>query len=253
MHWLEVSITFDISNHPDYVPHLTCYVFILSSTVGDTSLRCVLINGGNNLNIIFAKTFKKMWLLGVALRSSLMPFYGIILGRSSSPLGQIALHITFISEEKNLHQVIGLRGGRHWCSTPCYYWKARILQIYDNTTLHFYFCRTGKATRGGWMGANRIFVSKHWKLTLYFNWDEVSAQTINTLANEWSHDDKMFIILTWDQRNKQIANRTPKSPKRSNTVSPTSAVFSNTKFCSWVQNRTKRTPIDMKFYTHLSK
>lgn len=113
MHWLEVSITFDISNHPDYVPHLTCYVFILSSTVGDTSLRCVLINGGNNLNIIFAKTFKKMWLLGVALRSSLVPFYGIILGRSSSPLGQIALHITFISEEKNLYQVIGLRGGRH--------------------------------------------------------------------------------------------------------------------------------------------
>jgi hypothetical protein len=127
--------------------------------------------------------------------------------------------------------------GNTWGVTHCYHWWP--------------YCRTGKATRGGWMGANQIFVSKHWKLTLYFNWDEVSAQTINTSANEWSHDYKMFLILTWDQQNKRIANRTPKSPKRSNTVSSTSAVFSSTK--SWVQNWTKRTPIDMKFYTHLRK
>ena len=76
---------------------------------------------------------------------------------------------------------------------------------------------------------------------------------MNTSANEWSHDYKTFLILTWDQQNKQIANRTLKSPKRSNTVSSTSDVFSSTKFCSLVQNWTKRTPIDMKFYTHLSK
>jgi hypothetical protein len=113
--------------------------------------------------------------------------------------------------------------------------------------------RTGKATRGGWMRANQIYVSKHWKLALCFNWDEASAQTINTSANEWSHDYKMFLILIWYQQNKRIANRTPKNPKRSNTVLSTSAVFSSTKFCSWVQNWTKRTPIDMKFYTHLSK
>lgn len=103
------------------------------------------------------------------------------------------------------------------------------------------------------MGANRIFVSKHWKLTLYFNWDEVSAQTINTSANDWSHDYKLFLILTWDQQNKRIANQTPKSPKRSNTVSSTSVVFSSTKIWSWFQNWTKRIPIDMKFYTYLSK
>jgi hypothetical protein len=63
----------------------------------------------------------------------------------------------------------------------------------------------------------------------------------------------MFLILTWDQQNKWIANRTPKSPKRSNTVSSTSAVFSSRKICSWFQNWTKRTPIDMQFNTHLSK
>jgi hypothetical protein len=112
-------------------------------------------------------------------------------------------------------------------------------------------CRTGKPIR--WMGANRIYISKHLKLTHHFNWDETSAQTINISANGWSHDKKTFIILTRDQQNKRIANQTPKSPKRSNTVSSISVVFSSTKFCSWIQNWTKRTPIEMKFYIHLSK
>jgi hypothetical protein len=102
-------------------------------------------------------------------------------------------------------------------------------------------------------GSQSDFASKHWKWTLHFNWDEASAQTMNTSANKWSHDYKTFLILTWDQQNKQIANRTPKSPKRSNTVSSTSIVFSSTKFFSWIQNWTKQTPNEMKFYTHLSK
>jgi hypothetical protein len=63
----------------------------------------------------------------------------------------------------------------------------------------------------------------------------------------------MFLILTWDQQNKRIANRTPKSSKRSNTVSLRSVVFTSTKFYSWSQNWTKRTPIEMKFYTHMRK
>ena len=64
---------------------------------------------------------------------------------------------------------------------------------------------------------------------------------------------KRFLILTWDQQNKRIANRTLKSLKRSNTVSSTSAVFSSTKFCFWIQNKTKRTLIEMKFYTRMRK
>jgi hypothetical protein len=102
-------------------------------------------------------------------------------------------------------------------------------------------------------GSQSNFASKHWKWTPRFNWDEASAQTKNTSANQWSHDYKMFLILTWDQQNKRIANRTPKSPNRSKTVSRTSAVFSSTKFCSWIQNWTKQTPIEMKFCTHLSR
>jgi hypothetical protein len=100
---------------------------------------------------------------------------------------------------------------------------------------------------------NTDFASKHWKWTLHFNWNEVSAQTKNTSANEWFHDYKMFLVLTWDQQNKRIVNRTPKSPKRSRTVSRTSVAFSSMKFCFFIQNWTKQTLIQMKFYTHLSK
>jgi hypothetical protein len=76
---------------------------------------------------------------------------------------------------------------------------------------------------------------------------------MNTSTNEWSHDYKTFLILTWDQQNKRIANQTPKGPKRSNTVSSTSVVSSSTKFHSWIQNWNKRTPIEIKFHTHLGK
>jgi hypothetical protein len=60
-------------------------------------------------------------------------------------------------------------------------------------------------------GSQSNFASKHWKWTLHFNWDEASAQTKNTSTNQWYHDYKIFLILTWDQQNKYIANRTLKS------------------------------------------
>jgi hypothetical protein len=44
------------------------------------------------------------------------------------------------------------------------------------------------------------------------------------------------IIPTRDQQSKQIANRTPKSPNQSKTVSRTGADFSNTKFYSRMRN-----------------
>ena len=103
------------------------------------------------------------------------------------------------------------------------------------------------------IGSQSYFSSKHWKWTIHFNWDEASAQTMNTSVNEWSHDYKTFLILTWDQQNKRIANRTLKSLKRSNIGLRTSVVFSSTEFCSCIQNWTKRILIEMKFYTPLSK
>jgi hypothetical protein len=58
-----------MSDQPNHVSHIGCYALVLNLMVGDMSL-----------NIIFAKTFRKMGLSEKVLRPSLAPFYGIILG-----------------------------------------------------------------------------------------------------------------------------------------------------------------------------
>jgi hypothetical protein len=71
----------------------------MNLTVGDARLHQVLIDGDVNLNIIFAKIFKKMGLFEKLLKPSLAPFYGIILGKSTTPVGQITILVTFRIEE----------------------------------------------------------------------------------------------------------------------------------------------------------
>jgi hypothetical protein len=69
----------------------------------------VLINGGSGLNLIFASTLKKMGLNYMSLLTlSQAPFYGIVPGNSSTPIGSITLPITFGKEQKLLdreHQI----------------------------------------------------------------------------------------------------------------------------------------------------
>jgi hypothetical protein len=55
--WYEVSITFDHSDHPDFVPKLGRYPLIVCPIVKDVKLNRVLIDGGSSLNILFLKTF----------------------------------------------------------------------------------------------------------------------------------------------------------------------------------------------------
>jgi hypothetical protein len=54
------------------------------------------------LNILFLKTFDKMWLSWSLLRTSRTPFHGIIPGAAVTPVGQIALPMTFRTGE-NFH------------------------------------------------------------------------------------------------------------------------------------------------------
>jgi hypothetical protein len=60
--WSEVPITFDYSDHPDFVPKLWQYHLIVSPIVKDVKLNRVLIDGGSSLNILFLKTFDQMGL-----------------------------------------------------------------------------------------------------------------------------------------------------------------------------------------------
>src|SRR5688500_13448563 len=59
-----------------------------------------LIDGGSRLNVISAKTLRKMCLdVTEMLSPTDSPFYGIVLGNVVVPLGQVVLLVTFGSKE----------------------------------------------------------------------------------------------------------------------------------------------------------
>jgi hypothetical protein len=63
-------------------------------------LTRVLINGGSGLNLIFAKTLRKMGLdLMDMLDPSKSPFYVIVPGNTAHPLGTVVLPVTFGTRE----------------------------------------------------------------------------------------------------------------------------------------------------------
>jgi hypothetical protein len=81
----EVSITFDCSNHPDFVPKSGRYPLIVSLIIKDVKLNRVLINGGSSLNILFLKTIDQMGLSRSLLCPQLGPFHGIVPGIAATP------------------------------------------------------------------------------------------------------------------------------------------------------------------------
>jgi hypothetical protein len=60
--WSEVIITFDRSDHPDFIPKLGRYPLIVSSIIKEVKLNQVLVDGGSTLKIQFLKTFNQMGL-----------------------------------------------------------------------------------------------------------------------------------------------------------------------------------------------
>jgi hypothetical protein len=98
--WSEVPITFDHSNHPEFVPKPRQYPLIVCPIVKDVKLNRVLMDGGSSLNIMFLKTSDQMRLSMSLLRPSWAPFHGIVPGAASNPVGQIALPVTFRTWEK---------------------------------------------------------------------------------------------------------------------------------------------------------
>jgi hypothetical protein len=97
--WFEVPITFDHSDHPDFVPKSGWYALIVSPIIKDVKLNRVLVNGGSSLNILFLKTFDQMELSRSALRPSQALFHGIVPTAAATPVGQITLPTTFRTQE----------------------------------------------------------------------------------------------------------------------------------------------------------
>jgi hypothetical protein len=84
--WSKVPITFDRSDHPDFVPKLGQYPLIVLPIVKDVKLNRVLVDGGSSLNILFLKTFDQMGLSRSLLCPSRAPFHGIIPSVAATPI-----------------------------------------------------------------------------------------------------------------------------------------------------------------------
>jgi hypothetical protein len=76
------------------------FPLVLDLVVAEVRLTKVLIDGGSDLNLIFASTLRKMGLdFTDMLVPSKSPFYGIVLGNAAHPLGTMVLPVTFSTRE----------------------------------------------------------------------------------------------------------------------------------------------------------
>ncbi|XP_066348024.1 uncharacterized protein [Miscanthus floridulus] len=94
--------------------------------IGPKRLTKVLIDGGNNLNIIYAETLNAMGIDLACLRPTRAPFHGIMPRKQAMSLGQIDLPVTFRGPsnywtETLTFEVVGFPGTYHAIlERPCY-------------------------------------------------------------------------------------------------------------------------------------
>jgi hypothetical protein len=97
--WSMVPITFDHSDHPDFIPKPGRYPPVVCPIVKDVKLNRVLVDGGSSLNLLFLKTFDQMGLSRSLLCPSQVPFHGIVPGIAATTISQISLPVTFRTRE----------------------------------------------------------------------------------------------------------------------------------------------------------
>jgi hypothetical protein len=136
--WSDKPITFDQGDHPDYVPSPGRYPLVVDPTIGNVRLSKVLMDGGNSLNIIYAKTLELLGVDRFEIRAGAAPFHRIAPGKRILPLGQIDLPVCFgtpsnFRKETLTFEVVGFRGIYHAVlGRPCY---AKFMAIPNYTYL----------------------------------------------------------------------------------------------------------------------
>ena len=85
--WLESTITFDRTDHPESVPQPGRYPLVVDPIIGTKHVTKVLMDGGNGLNILYIETLDAMGIDRVCVRSIGAPFHGIMPRKQAMPLG----------------------------------------------------------------------------------------------------------------------------------------------------------------------
>jgi hypothetical protein len=143
----EVPITFSREDQWTSFSELGKFPLVLDPIVQGSMLTRVLIDGGSGLNQIFASTLIKMGLNYISLLTpSKAPFYGIILGNFSTPIGSVTLPVTFGTEqnfrtehikfeeadfESSYHAILGRPAPAKFMAVPHYVYL--LLKMPSNT------------------------------------------------------------------------------------------------------------------------
>ena len=85
--WLKHPITFSKANQWADIPYPRHFPLVLDPTIRNMRLKKVLIDGGSALNILFARALMELGLTKDDLVPVDSPFWGIVPGRASQPLG----------------------------------------------------------------------------------------------------------------------------------------------------------------------
>jgi hypothetical protein len=93
--WSDKPITFNQGDHPDCVPSLGKYPLVIDPVIGNARLTKVLMDGGSNLNIIYAETLGPLKIDMSTIWAGAAPFHGIIPRKRVLPLGQLDLPVCF--------------------------------------------------------------------------------------------------------------------------------------------------------------
>jgi hypothetical protein len=102
LRWSEVPITFSRADQWTSFSEPGRFPLVLKPVVAGSRLNKVLIDGRSGLNVLFTKTLKKMKLdITYMLTKSTSPFYGIVPGNATIPLGLVVLRVTFGETREN--------------------------------------------------------------------------------------------------------------------------------------------------------
>jgi hypothetical protein len=124
--WSDKPITFDLGDHPDFVPSPGRYPLVVDPIIGNVRLSKVLMDGGSSLNIIYAETLELLGVDRSEIRAGAAPFHGIAPGKRILPLRQVDLPVCFgtpsnFRKETLTFEVVGFRGTYHAVlGRPCY-------------------------------------------------------------------------------------------------------------------------------------
>jgi hypothetical protein len=99
LRWSEFPITFSRKDHWVHIPDPGTYPLVVNPIVNGAWLPKTHIDGGNNLNMIFIETLRKMEFDFSKMTACDEPFYGDVPGKAAYPIGRVCLPVTFGTEE----------------------------------------------------------------------------------------------------------------------------------------------------------